>query len=51
MERQQKAYLVKQLKDFKAGKRVNDPAGMMAIVAKGMSDKEITAVSEYVSGF
>jgi cytochrome c553 len=47
---QQKAYMVKQLKDFKAGKRTNDPAGMMAMVAQGMSDKEIEAVSDYVSG-
>jgi cytochrome c553 len=47
---QTKAYVVKQLKDFKAGKRKNDPAGMMAMVAKGLSDKEIEAVSDYVSG-
>lgn len=47
---QQKAYVIKQLKDFKAGKRANDPAGMMAMVAKGLSDKEIEAVAEYVSG-
>ena len=47
---QQKAYLVKQLKDFKEGKRTNDPAGMMAMVAKGLTDKEIEAVSDYVSG-
>lgn len=47
---QQKAYLIKQLKDFKAGKRANDPAGMMAMVAKGLSDKEINAVAEYVAG-
>ena len=46
---QQKAYLIKQLKDFKEGKRANDPAGMMALVAKGLSDKEIEAVAEYVS--
>jgi len=47
---QQKAYIIKQLKDFKSGKRTNDPAGMMAMVAKGLSDKEITAVADYVSG-
>ena len=47
---QQKAYVVKQLKDFKDGKRKNDPAGMMAMVAKGLSDKEIEAVSDYVAG-
>ena len=47
---QQKAYLVKQLKDLKTGKRKNDPAGMMADIAKKLSDKEIQAVSEYLSG-
>jgi len=47
---QQKAYLIKQLKDFKSGKRTNDPAGMMAMVAKGLSDKEIEAVAEYAAG-
>jgi cytochrome c553 len=47
---QQKAYIVKQLKDFKSGKRANDPAGMMAMVAKGLSDKEIEAVADYLSG-
>jgi cytochrome c553 len=47
---QTKAYLIKQLKDFKGGKRANDPAGMMAMVAKGLTDKEIETVSDYVSG-
>ena len=47
---QQKAYVIKQLKDFRAGDRTNDPAGMMAMVAKGLSDKEIEAVADYVSG-
>ena len=47
---QQKAYLVKQLKDLKSGKRKNDPAGMMADIAKKLSDKEIQAVAEYLSG-
>ena len=47
---QQKAYLTKQLNDFKAGRRANDPAGMMAMVAQGLDDKEIEAVVEYVSG-
>jgi cytochrome c553 len=47
---QQKAYLIKQLKDFKNGKRTNDPAGMMAMVAQGLSEQEIEAVADYVSG-
>lgn len=47
---QQKAYLLKQLKDFKSGKRKNDPANMMADIAKKLSDSEIDAVAEYLSG-
>lgn len=47
---QPKDYIVKQMKDFKAGTRTNDPAGMMAMVAKGMSDKEINAIAEYLAG-
>ena len=45
---QHKEYLVKQLTDFKAGTRKNDPAGMMTDIAKKMSDAEINAVSEYL---
>ena len=37
---QTKAYLVKQLKDFKSGKRKNDPANMMGDIAKKLSDAE-----------
>ena len=47
---QQKAYIIKQLKDFREGKRANDPAGMMAMVAQGLSDNEIEAVAEYLAG-
>jgi len=47
---QQKAYLIKQLKDLKSGKRQNDPAGMMSDIAKKLSDQEIQAVAEYLSG-
>lgn len=47
---QQKAYLIKQLKDLKTGKRKNDPAGMMSDIAKKLSDQEIQAVSEYLAG-
>lgn len=46
---QHKEYLVKQLTDFKAGTRKNDPAGMMTDIAKKMSDAEINAVSEYLA--
>lgn len=47
---QQKAYIVKQLKDFKGGMRKNDPAGMMGDIAKKLSDEQINAVAEYLSG-
>lgn len=47
---QHKTYLVKMLKDFKLKKRTNDPAGMMAAVAMKMSDADIDAVAEYLSG-
>lgn len=46
---QQKAYIIKQLKDFQAGRRMNDPAGMMKMVADGLSEKEIQNVAEYLS--
>jgi cytochrome c553 len=47
---QQKAYLVKQLKDLRSGKRQNDPAGMMQDIAKKLSDKDVQAVAEYLAG-
>ena len=47
---QTRDYLIKQLKDFKSGTRTNDPASMMAMVAQGLSDDEIKAVAEYLSG-
>ena len=47
---QQKDYLVKQLNDFRSGARANDPAGMMADIAKKMTDAEIEAVSAYLAG-
>lgn len=46
---QHRDYLVKQLTEFRDGKRANDPAGMMSGIAKKLSDAEIKAVSEYLS--
>jgi cytochrome c553 len=43
-------YLAKALNDFRAGKRANDPNGMMRDVAGRMSDEEIAAVAQYVQG-
>jgi cytochrome c553 len=47
---QHKDYLVKQLTDFNKGDRKNDPAGMMGSIAKLMTNAEIEAVSDYLSG-
>ncbi|HHH36198.1 MAG TPA: cytochrome c4 [Gammaproteobacteria bacterium] len=46
---QHRDYIIKQLKDFKAGRRHNDPGGMMADIAKRLSNDEIRAVAEYLS--
>ncbi len=46
---QNKAYIVKQLKDLRDGNRTNDPAGMMNDIAKKLSDQQIDAVADYAS--
>lgn len=46
---QHKDYILKQLKDFKEGRRNNDPAGMMTDIAKKLSDQEMEAVANYLS--
>ena len=46
------AYAAKSLEDFKSGARANDAglnAGMMRTIAARMSQKEINAVSNYIS--
>lgn len=43
-------YVEAQLKAFRSGERANDPNGMMRAVAARLSDREIKAVSEYISG-
>lgn len=44
-------YTEKQLRDWRAGNRANDgEAAVMRGVAANMSDAEITAVSQYISG-
>jgi len=42
------AYVVKQMRDFKTGKRTND-AGNMASVAKTLSDRDIEDLAHYLS--
>lgn len=46
---QHRDYLIKQLKEFRAGQRANDPAGMMSEIAKKLSDEDIEAVADYLS--
>ena len=47
---QHRDYLIKELTDLRAGTRANDPAGMMENIAKGLSDDEIKALANYLSG-
>ena len=43
-------YVVAQLKAFRAGDRANDPNQIMRSTAVKLTDKEITALAEYISG-
>jgi cytochrome c553 len=43
-------YVATQLKAFRAGERANDANNMMRAVAARITDKEIAAVAEYLSG-
>src|SRR5688572_3252423 len=43
-------YTVAQLKAFRSGERANDPNRTMRAVAEKLSDREIAAVAEYISG-
>jgi cytochrome c553 len=43
-------YVEAQLKAFRSGARANDPNAMMRGVVARMTDREIQAVAEYVSG-
>jgi cytochrome c553 len=43
-------YVEAQLKAFRSGERANDPNRMMRAVAARLSDGEIKAVAEYISG-
>ncbi len=47
---QHSKYIIKQLKAFRSGARNNDTGKMMRNVVAKMSDSEIEAVAEYVSG-
>ena len=43
-------YVVEELKHFRSGERANDPNRMMRLVAQKLSDREITAVAQYIEG-
>lgn len=43
-------YTAAQLKTFRSGERANDPNRMMRGVAVKLSDREISAVAEYIAG-
>jgi cytochrome c553 len=43
-------YTSAQLQAFRAGARANDPNRMMRTIAEKLSDNEIAAVAEYISG-
>jgi cytochrome c553 len=43
-------YVAAQMKAFRAGDRANDPNQMMRATAVKLTDKEIAAVAEYISG-
>ncbi|PCJ27735.1 MAG: cytochrome c4 [SAR86 cluster bacterium] len=47
---QHSAYTLLQLKDFRAGVRQNDQSGMMQTVVERLTDKELEALANYVSG-
>jgi cytochrome c553 len=42
-------YLIKQLRDFREGERGNDSTGIMATIAKALSDAEIDALGTYLA--
>lgn len=47
---QHTTYLLSQLKAFRSGERANDAGKMMRNIASKMSDKDMAAIVEYVSG-
>lgn len=44
------AYVVDQLKQWKAGERRNDPRGTMMTISQRLTDREIDALAQYVQG-
>jgi cytochrome c553 len=47
---QHATYLKTTLQDFRAGRRANDPNGMMHDIAKKLTDEDIELLSQYLGG-
>jgi len=47
---QQAKYVLSQLKNFRSGDRANDGGKMMQVIARKLTDQEMKAVAEYISG-
>lgn len=47
---QHRIYLREQLRNWRKGERGNSPGGVMNVIAKSLSDTEIEALAEYISG-
>lgn len=43
-------YVLSQLKNFRSGDRANDGGKMMQVIARKMTDQEMKAAAEYISG-
>lgn len=43
-------YLREQLRNWRKGERANSPGGVMNVIARSLSDAEIEALSNYISG-
>jgi cytochrome c553 len=43
-------YTAAQLRAFRVGERANDPNRMMRAVTEKLSDREIAALAEYITG-
>ncbi len=49
LEAQQPQYLEKQLDDFAAGRRTNDPDGVMQKIAQRLSERDVQTISTYLA--
>ena len=47
---QNKEYLLRQMQDFKTGTRTTDISGIMGLIVNRMTNDDIEAVSDYLSG-